>query len=705
MAERRPLFSWDFREGFIAAANFLSDSLNALVEGSRNLLLLGAMAVQGQLIPSSQRPWKGLQSKGVGTGSRKACVVGKTWGGIKDVGGTLGSGSLFEDFGRMLVMIGAGQPSIQGVDITGVTLSTSLKLAVAVAGVYDAAHTYTAGLGQPSSPDVGIVSSPGAGFTGLVDGPISIKIARFRSVTGGRSRASTTSAVITPSKQSFFITFPAAASGQDYWHVFVTQQGFGGVGLHFQLARDSGSGLSYDIPESVVAAASLGGVSRTLEFEFKDGDLAGGQLAYTDDFAPPAGTHAVRVGLSMVVGGAYADSSSAASSTSTGTAGAVSLPNFWESYRPRDLVYFPEQLVDFLGREADDYSYAIHRNSVTTLQYVGLRDGPAVAAGVAWPDVGFQYPHNVCQFFGRLAGMVAAGSLVMMDGDGQPDFSWGAEIRDFIKDWTPQDTKVGFHPDNLSLVVMNGGVGLNYSLENRRWSAPEYFADAGVSGSALSCVTSQGELVVSVNNAGSHTAYKWDAGASSMPVTAVTSWKESTRPATLHELSAVIDTDSFASPLIVGAHANMRKTYARDFAVTNASNVLTSAGFGFDSEHTGDVVCVFGANVGGAGVNYLVARLTYASPTTCTMTDPATGAALNAQATASGLYGLVAHDMAAFALTRTGPQHTGPLTEFLVREALSCAVSLNLVTGASRGQFSSAQGWGTVQGEGVSRTS
>ncbi len=701
MAGKEPLFSWSFRDGFVAAANYLAAGLDALVEGSRNLLLLGAVTVQGALIPSTQRPWKGLQSKGAGTGSRKMVQIGKTWGGIKDIGGTLGSGSLFEDYGRMLVMIGAGQPSIQGVDITGVTLSTSLKLSVAVAGVYDAAHTYTAGLGQPSAPDVGIVSSPGAGFTGLVDGPVSVKIARFRSATGGRSRASTTSAVITPSKQSFFITFPAAASGQDYWHVFVTQQGFGGVGLHWALPYNG----SIDIPEATVAAATLGGVSRTLEFEFKDGDLID-ITAYVDDFAPPAATHAARVGRCMALGGAYGDSTSAVSSTSTGTAWAISLPNFYESYRPRDILFTPEQLVDVMGRESDDYAYAIHKNCVTTLQFVGLtEDGPAVAAGVAWPDVGFPYSHCVTMFFGRLAGMVAKGSLVIMGEDGKPDYSWGAEIRAAIADWEPADTKVGFDPANLSLVVMNGGTAYNYSLENRKWSAPEYFADAGVSGSALSCVTSQGELVLSVNNGGSHTAYKWDAGAASMPVTAVTSWKDAGgRGAMIDELSAVFDTDSAASPLVVGVHANMRQTFARDFAVTNGNNTLTSASFGFDAEHTGDVVCLFGAHVGGAGVNHLLARLTFASATTCTMTDPATGATLNAQATLTGLCGLVAHDALAFGLTRARVQPTGPVEDILVRDALQVAVSLNLVTQATRGQFISADVWGVVQGEGVSRT-
>ena len=191
-----------------------------------------------------------------------------------------------------------------------------------------------------------------------------------------------------------------------------------------------------------------------------------------------------------------------------------------------------------------------------------------------------------------------------------------------------------------------------------------------------------------------------------MPVTAVTSWRDAGgRGAMINELAAVFDTDSAASPLVVGVHANLRQTFARDFSVTNGDNVVSSASFGFDSGHTGDVLCLFGANVGGAGVNHMLARLTYASPTTATMTDPATGATLNAQATLAGLFGLVAHDAVALALARTKAQPTGPVEDILVRDALQVAVSLNLVTAAGRGQFLRADVWGTVQGEGVSRTS
>jgi hypothetical protein len=687
--EQGTLAEFGFKE-FVAGAAL--GALDAYAEGSRNSLLLGAL--------SEARPWKGLQSKGASTGSRKMMTVGKRWGGIKDIGGTQGSGSLFEDFGRSLWMVGAGQPSIEGADLAGITLSTSLKVSIAAAGVYSAANTFTAGLGQPSAPEVGIVPTPGAGFTGLIKGPVSVKVARFRSSTGGRSRASTTSVVITPSNQSIRITFPAAASGQDYWHVFITQAGFGGVGVHWQLAVNG----SLDIAESAVAAGTVDGVGRSIEVEFKDGDLFP-VAAYVDDFAPPAGTHAARIGQSMVVLGAYGDSSSAVSSTSPGTMGAVSLPNFYESYRPRDLVAFPEQIVDVLGREWDDHGYVIHKNAVTTLQYVGLRDGPAVAAGVAWPDVGFQHPHCVTQFFGRLAGIVGRGSLVLMKPDGAPDFSWGDKIRPFIRDWTPEDTKVGFHLDNKSLVVMNGGVAFNYSLENNSWSPPSYFADAGVSGSALSCVSSQGELIVSVNNGGAHTAYSWDAGASAMPVTSITGWRRVGSPATVHEILAEFDCDSTSQPLIVTAHANMRKVYARDATTTSGSSTIGSATASFDSGHVGDVVCVFGANVGGAGAGYLIGRIaTVPGATSVTIVNHLTGGALTAGATLSNCYMLIAHDITTLTLTRAAQQHTPPLTEFLVRDAMSFAVGVHMQTAATRGQVLGVSAAGTVGGERVSRT-
>src|SRR5689334_15094832 len=170
--------------------------------GSRNQLVIGA---------GKSRPWGGMLSKGANTGARKMLQVGKTWGGIKDIGGIQGSGSFFEDIGRSLWMIGAGQPSIEGVDLTGITLSTILQVSIAVNGVYSAGNTFQAGLPQPSTPDVAVLDAPGAGYTGIIEGPVSFKIARLRLTTGARSIASLTSAVLVPEKKSVRVTFPLAS--------------------------------------------------------------------------------------------------------------------------------------------------------------------------------------------------------------------------------------------------------------------------------------------------------------------------------------------------------------------------------------------------------------------------------------------------------------------------------------------------------------
>lgn len=686
--QREPLtpYPLTFDAGYFHPLNPLSAPRGSYGPGSRNQSIVG----DGE----GARPWKGLATKGASSGSRIMCQVGNTYGGIKDIGGTQGSGSLFQDIGKSLWSIGAGQVSIEGTNVTGFTLSSTLKVCLLVSGSYTAAGSgpYSSGMSAPSSPDVGIIGTPGGGHTGTITGPVSVKIARLRNSTGARSVASTTSAVLVlQTGQTVRVTFPAASAGQDNWAAFFTQQGFGGVGLHYRLAYNG----ALDIPESVIAASTVDGVARSLEFDYKDGDLVP-ELAYIDDYPPPAGTHAVRLENVMCVLGAYPDAVSGPSSTNPGTAGAISLPNFYESYKPRNLVYFPEPVVSVLNRLTDSYAYVACRNSVLTLQYVGLQDGPACTVSVAWPDVGIAKPHNWCQAFGRIFAWIENGGLVRMTEDGGIDYEWSAPVKEFTKDWDTS-TVVGFNPATLSIVAANGAQSVGFCLQNGKWSTPHYFADAGVTGNALSCTTSRGELVMSVDNAGTHTAYRYDSGASSMTVTAMSAQVGSGgRPRTLMELDIAFETDN-ANPAIVSVHKNMRKAFARDGSVTNANNVLTSASFAFNSSHTGDLACVFGTNVGGVGVNYLIARLTYASATTVQMTNPDTGAALNAQATLTNCYILVGAHVKAQAVSRAGQQFFPSLRNVLVREMLSYSIGITLMTSATAGQVDEIVPYGTAQ--------
>ena len=122
------------------------------------------------------------------------------------------------------------------------------------------------------------------------------------------------------------------------------------------------------------------------------------EVSYIDNYAPPAGTHAVRLENVMCVLGCYADSTTAASSVNPGTCIAVSLPNFYESFKPRNLLFLPEQVVDVLARPSDSYAWIGLRNSICTLQYTGNTDGVPCTLAVAFPNIGIKYAKTGLSF-------------------------------------------------------------------------------------------------------------------------------------------------------------------------------------------------------------------------------------------------------------------------------------------------------------------
>jgi hypothetical protein len=678
---------------------------DSLAIGSRNQIYGGE---------GITRPWRGMTTQGASTGARKMVQLGKTWGGLKDTGGNSAAGSLFSDIASSFWFIGLGDVSKEGSTITGLSATTLLQVAIAVAGSYDASHTYQAGLPQPSAPDVAITTTVGVGFTGQVNGPVSFKIARLRTTTGARSVASLTSAVVVAANNTIRVTFPAAGTGQTHWRVFATQEGFGGVGLHYALPYVPGgvtSSAIVDIPESTVAAGTVDGIGRSLEFDYKTGDLLP-ELAYIDDYPPPAGTHAMRIENVMCVLGAFVDSSSSVSSTNPGTVGAISLPNFYESYKPTDRVYFPEAVVDARSRPTDSYGYVAHKNSVTALQYVGLRNGPAVALTTVIPDVGISKAQNWCQVAGLLYMRIATGGFIRMKSDGSIDYAWAAPIWNAVKDWD-DSTVVGWHPNTLSVVIMNGGDAWAFSLVTEAWSPFCLFSDAGVAGSALSAINSQGDLFITVNNSGSQTAYKWDSGASQMPISSITPWtkfrpywprnpwtaQEVVRQVDVRELHLLLETDRTNDPLIVALHRNTRQTFVRDAVTTNTSNSISSASMDL-SNRVGDQVCVFGAGVGGTGIDYLVGTIATASGGAITIVDSG-GSPVNAHASLTGLYMTVAYQIFTYSVPRANLQVGQFFKEPFMRNCQNYAVGLHLITNATAGMIHTLEVLGTIRSTGI----
>lgn len=132
-------------------------------------------------------------------------------------------------------------------------------------------------------------------------------------------------------------------------------------------------------------------------------------------------------------------------------------------------------------------------------------------------------------------------------------------------------------------------------------------------GAAISCVNARGRLFVTLasDDFTSQVAFAWHEGAERMPITSVTNWKPGMRALTLQELGIAFETDNADpdNPMIVSVHRNLRKNYVRDARVENGSSRVDSLTAQFDSDNIGDMVAVFGANIGGPGINYILGRV------------------------------------------------------------------------------------------------
>jgi len=177
-------------------------------------------------------------------------------------------GNVFNVFSA-LMYIGKGLLRLSGSSLA-TNASATLSLLIKHNGVYTdpLSGPWQAGLAQPSAPTIRAVNPP-AGFTGKVNGVVSVVIWRIRSTTGAVSIHSEVSNIVSAANQSIAVPFPLPdANGQDYWGIGVTLNQEGTTGSHFELAEIPESEVSETIMRTDVAtnSASLDITSATAGF-------------------------------------------------------------------------------------------------------------------------------------------------------------------------------------------------------------------------------------------------------------------------------------------------------------------------------------------------------------------------------------------------------------------------------------------------------
>lgn len=510
-----------------------------------------------------------------------------------------------------------------------ITLSSVLQVAsvpvldvngkIAIYKFYDQANLET-----PQAPSMSIVA-PSPAYTGLVKDEIAVKVAaiRYREDEGNlttltapaRSLASASSGVSRGAVGNpITVRFPPPVDGQTHWAVFATRQGFGTSGVYYRVGyRTTSVGTDtewiYGIPESVVAATG----TRNLIFDFTDADLLP-EDAWIYDYPPPAGSHFLRMENVGIVLGAYPEG---------GTIGAVSLPNYFESYNPRHLLYFPEDIVGVLHKEFESQAIVACRNSVHALEYVGNRGDnlPPVRVTTIMPDTGIKNAQNWAVGGSTIAMWIEGTGIAVLDKDGRVDYEFGREVARFTKNWNADDVVVMYDPDTLSFIFAYQNVFVSFCQQSLAWSDPVYlnetYTQSGrMSGTWKSGVQVKGELYCTIEDNDLLVTHRFNRNDATLRsnVCEIGRWQKlvsAGRSANIYEISIATEqgvADSTRIPVIIGLHSNLFPTHVRGASITDTTLFLPS-GINTGDAWIGKKVVLFNPNIGGAGVDYLITTI------------------------------------------------------------------------------------------------
>jgi hypothetical protein len=436
--------------GFVSSTSPLSSPANSLAPGSKNLLLVGT---------GKSLAWSGALLQASKVGGRE--MFNLPTGGYAGLGnGAGGGGSIVGLIARAIAFIGSGPLTLDGAT-TAINATTALQLLLYHSGAYDAT-AYVAGLDPPSAPTV---YEHSANTSTTNNGTTSVRLHFVRSATGGRSRMGPVSNVITVTGKTVVLSVDAAdlvvaaAMGYDRIGVDLVQWGFGATGPHYIFTEVAISGL-----------ATIDGHANAVELEWSSAELQGKDLGPIEDDPPPDAVFAVGLEDVLAAIGCYGDLTSGVSLANPGTAIAVSLKTFIESFPADFLLYMPGAPKGVLPRPSDGFAYVGGPDFMCALSYTGAT--PPLSLQTIWDGTGIAAPGNM--FLGkggRLVAFTGQRGVVRIGEKGEPENRWSADIADAVAAWTPEFV-VGGWDDKYQLEVLfhrREAYAFNTRLE--KWSA------------------------------------------------------------------------------------------------------------------------------------------------------------------------------------------------------------------------------------------
>jgi hypothetical protein len=415
---------------------------------------------------------------------------------------TAGIGSVFGLIARALAYIGGGPLYINGLT-RSVSASTALQMLLYRSGSYSGAGTgpLPFGMEPPTAPT--LANTPTAST--IMSGTYSTVHWFVRSATGGRSRRSSPSAVIVNSGFKMRHTVAgadltyAASVGADRIAIGTTAAGFGASGPHYEEREIAISSLT-----------TVDGVANSVLLEWSDPSLIGKDLAPILDYPPPAGVFGAALEDVVAVIGCYGDLVSGVSTTSPGTAIAVSLPVFIESFPPDSLLFLPAPPKGVLSRAADGYVFIGGDSYVAALLYTGGTN--PLSLRVIWPTTGIASANGWhLGEAGRLYAASGKRGLVRIGEDGQPETAWAMDVADDTAQWTMANVVSGYDANHGRNVFGHAQTLLCFDPVRGKWDAPVDISTK-VTGNICACVPVSSDLLLATNDGTTIRLYTFNSG-------------------------------------------------------------------------------------------------------------------------------------------------------------------------------------------------
>jgi len=369
--------------------------------------------------------------------------------------------------------------------------------------------------------------------------------------------------------------------------IVVNGAGAAGANLTTTIASIN-SGTSVELTDAAgttVAGATfrygaiVNGVSRSIELEWPDGQLAGQDLAPIDDFPPPPAAFGGTLNDTGFLDGCYGDVGTGQAPATLGATIVTSTPLAFESWPPNNLIYTPQPPTAVAARAADGYAYRAGTSSLGAITYTG--GDPPISFQLRWPTAGCVAPHNmVIADQGRLYIYTSQHGLARIAEGDEPDTGWAIPFWDDTEGWNPFEVVMGWDGQTQHVCACHRKIILPYNAALEVAGAPLDLTGKIVGNICAAVTATLGELYLATNDGVTIRLYRFNAGTGMIAEAYTPFIVTDAESDNVFDVGGAITVDNIANPIVIrllknGKQTNVHREWTKKLPETGFNHLYT----------------------------------------------------------------------------------------------------------------------------------